>query len=171
MIEFLQKNPALPIYIISAIIAFLSYLFQVKLARVKHSIDFQNSYHDSKDLMASIAKVKELSTLNKDEITALAINGNQDVVTILNTWERAAIAIKKSIYDEEVLYLAYGTTVIQLWTKLSPFIKKRQEKNPRLYVNFDWLAVKWMAKRNESKSKSELKKLKEIQSLIKKLNC
>ena len=166
MIEFLTKNPALPIFVVSAIIAFLSYLFQVRLAKVKHSIDFQNGYHDSEELREALIKVKALSVLSSNEIADLAVTGNKDIVAVLNVWERASIAIKKNIYDEDVLYLAYGATVIQLWTKLRPYIKKRQEKNSRLYINFDWLAIKWMINRANKKSATEIKKLKKIQRLL-----
>lgn len=58
---------------------------------------------------------------------------------ILNTWKRVAIAIQHKVYNEELLYKAYATMVIQIWIKFSPFINARQARSIRhrgVYENF-----------------------------------
>lgn len=108
MTEFfcwLSKNPTFPLITISAIIAFFSYRTQVKLAKIKHSIDFQDGYHDSEELGLALKEVKKFFHLTEEELLKqLSTTNNDSLVVVLNIWERASIAIKKKIYDEDEVF-------------------------------------------------------------------
>ncbi len=85
---------------------------------------------------------------------------------LLNTWERAAIAIRQNVYDERLLYNAYGTSVIWIWKQTRPYIRQRQAANPRLYVNFDWLAITWLIRRDSLEEFIHTAKLKAANKLL-----
>ncbi|MDB0034842.1 DUF4760 domain-containing protein, partial [bacterium] len=60
-----------------------------------------------------------------------------------NLWERLAIGCRLKTYDKEVLYDNYGTHFISMYNKLSPVIHCYRERNNRLYLNAEWLAISW----------------------------
>ena len=51
-----------------------------------------------------------------------------------------------------MLYRVYGGTVSHLWRNLAPYIEVRQQHNPRLYINFTRLAIRWQNRRVKEKS-------------------
>lgn len=67
---------------------------------------------------------------------------------ILNAMEGCANAIRYGIYDEDFIYNIYGSQFIDLYELTYGLIKARQIKKARLWVNFEWLAVKWTLRRN-----------------------
>ncbi|RMW23480.1 hypothetical protein ALO95_200384 [Pseudomonas syringae pv. antirrhini] len=72
----------------------------------------------------------------------------QSAVAILNAMEGCANAIRYGIYDEDFIYNIYGSHFIELYELTYGFIKARQIKQARIWVNFEWLAVKWTLRRN-----------------------
>ncbi len=72
-------------------------------------------------------------------------------MTVINEWERCGNAIRHGLFDDEFLYRVYASTVINLYVSCQPYIKARQDINPKIYSNFCWLAQKWLKrKRKES---------------------
>lgn len=67
---------------------------------------------------------------------------------VLNAMEKCANAIRYGIYDEDFIYNIYGSQFIDLYELTYGLIKERQLKNARIWVNFEWLAVKWTLRRN-----------------------
>ncbi|MFJ5448977.1 DUF4760 domain-containing protein [Pectobacterium carotovorum] len=119
-------------------------------------------------LYQSISRKKESPDNMQKKSTSLVIfDGKNDeikktydsITFILNTWERCANAIRHSVYDEEFIYSAQGTTLITTYNSLRPMIECRKDKNPRAYLNIEWLAVKWELKHTISgKMSSKTKK-------------
>ena len=163
---FLQKNPTLILLSISAFVALLSFRSQRHLTRSKNTIDFQNDFHSS-DLLKRAAKIyrKKVSRMMTGDLVCLALTDAPKaqafaVREILNTWERVAVAVRYDIYDEELLYKLYATFLIKSWTELSPYIKEKQKANPRVFVQLEWLALRWKIRRNSFVSKQEKIELK-----------
>lgn len=171
--EWFCANPTFPIVLCSAVIAFLAFRTTRHLTRCKHAIDFETAYHKSDKLATAMKHLVEWAAKSSAEETAAL--GQDDkrkhemvghIRELLNTWERVAIAIRQNVYDENLLYNAYGTSVIWIWKQTRPFMRKRQEENPRLFVNFDWLAIRWQIRRDGVKDAANLKKLKAIHALL-----
>jgi hypothetical protein len=82
---------------------------------------------------------------------------NEAIKVVLNSWEKVAIAIQNDVYSDRMLYQAYGTTLISFWNILNPYIRARQKElgNPRLYISFSWLALRWKLKRDSFTSEEE----------------
>lgn len=91
---------------------------------------------ETKDTPSSAAPV------NKD------IKLRTSASAILNAMEKCANAIRYGIYDEDFIYNIYGSQFIDLYELTYGLIKERQLKNARIWVNFEWLAVKWTLRRN-----------------------
>lgn len=171
--NYIKLNPSAIVLIFSTFIAWKSFKTQRFLTRAKNTIDFEASYHNSKEIQDCEKRVKSsLKSCNADDKKSLALPERfsepfvSDIRETLNIWERAAIAIKSQVYDEDVLYKAYGSSLIGLWNDLRPYIIAKQEKNRRLYANFDWLAIRWMVRRESEYSKVELKRLKKAQRIL-----
>lgn len=171
LISWFGRNPTFPIVLISALIAFQAFRTTRHLSRSKNAIDFESAYHQSVKLAAAMAKLLEWAKhADAKDTAALAAADKQEMVghirELLNTWERAAIAIKQNVYDDGLLYNAYGTSVIWIWKQTVPYMRRRQADNPRLYVNFDWLAIMWQIRRDSRQEASHLKKLKMAQRIL-----
>jgi len=67
---------------------------------------------------------------------------------LLNALESCANAIRYGIYDEDFIYNIYGSHFIGWYELMYGLIKTRQLKQERIWVNFEWLAVKWTLRRN-----------------------
>ncbi|MDC7817492.1 MULTISPECIES: DUF4760 domain-containing protein [Pseudomonas] len=67
---------------------------------------------------------------------------------ILNAMESCANAVRYGIYDEDFIYNIYGSHFIEFYELTYGLIKARQFHQARLWVNFEWLAVKWTLRRN-----------------------
>ncbi|MND34966.1 hypothetical protein D3C76_1003190 [compost metagenome] len=69
-------------------------------------------------------------------------------VDILNAMESCANAVRYGIYDEDFIYNIYGSHFIEFYELTYGLIKARQFHQARIWVNFEWLAVKWTLRRN-----------------------
>lgn len=158
-------NPTFPVVLISAGIAYFAYRSNKHLTRAKQTIDFETAYHESKKLNKAIKTIVAWApTVTWEEIAAVADQPDHEMVThireVLNTWERASMAVRQKVFDEDLLYNVYGSTIIWMWKHLVPYMRQRQTKNPRLYKNFDWLGLRWMVRRGDEKDTEKLEKLK-----------
>ncbi|WP_322059178.1 DUF4760 domain-containing protein [Paraburkholderia sp. J63] len=166
LVCWLLKNPTFPVVLASAIVALIGFYTTRHLTRSKHSIDFESSYHQSEKLSGAMKAMLLWMEQNPGwaATEALADTAEHEMVghirEMLNTWERASIAVRRKVYDENLLYNAYGTSVIWMWKSMVPYMRKRQAKNPRLYMNFDWLAIRWMIRRNGDGDARNLRRLK-----------
>lgn len=102
--------------------------------------------------------------LRVDGITRAKINNWKAIANTLNAMEVCANAIRYNIYDEELIYNIYGSQIIKIYEMCYTFIKRRQSTEERLFMNFEWLAVKWTLQRNISGEVS--KRMKETLTTI-----
>jgi len=165
---FLKRNPTLIFLSVTSVIAFMSWRTQRHLTRAKYTMDFQVSFSDSETMKKSAKSFRKhfsrMSTLQLRELASgkKPVKQYKRMSDVLNAWERVAVALKHDVYDEEMLYDIYGTFLIKLWDTVNPFVKERQLENPRVYVNLEWLAMRWKIRRNaslERKKRLEEKKL------------
>lgn len=166
--EFLKKNPTLIFLSVTALIAYKNYTGQRHLTLAKNTIDFQTAFHNSDDLCKA-TKIfnSKLRNLSAAEIAALADEAmSQDKKTwaareLLNSWERVAVAVRNKVYDEEMLYNTYASFLLTIWVDLKPYVVKKQEKNPKFFVQVQWLAIRWQVRKEDKMSKSKLRKMKQ----------
>ncbi|TWD44592.1 DUF4760 domain-containing protein [Pseudomonas sp. SJZ131] len=95
---------------------------------------------------AAAGTPKSSSAAKKPATSEDAVRASASV--ILNAMEGCANAIRYGIYDEDFIYNIYGSQFIDLYELTYGLIKARQIKKARLWVNFEWLAVKWTLRRN-----------------------
>lgn len=189
LLEILEAIKASPFYqapVISALIASFVAIWGIRtqrnISRQKNSLDFESAYKRNDELVQHnailvkfIQDVRNGVIKNRDEILVkLASQPNGDVeltedeeklaksiFTILNEWERTANAMFSGLYDDKYLYRAHGTAIIQIYSSLRKYIEKRQESNPRIFINFTMLSVKWGTRRckeDNNKLHSKLRK-------------
>lgn len=65
------------------------------------------------------------------------------LVKVLNVMERCANGVRYGLYDEGLIYNSYGNQFIEIYEMAFSFIKRRQEDEDKLFINAEWLAVKW----------------------------
>lgn len=76
------------------------------------------------------------------------------VTTVLNAMESCANAIRYDIYDEVLIYNIYGAQLAEIYEMTYQYIRERQSKLKSLYVNAEWLAVKWTLEKTISETRS-----------------
>ena len=145
--------------LLSAILAFVAAVtnisYQRRTARESNALSFQQKLLDNKEYMNNSALVSRAIANRldfplknyakpehkyKEEAKAIRY--------VLNTWERAANAIKHDIYDDNYLYEAYKSYVIKLHVYFFDYIKVKQNEQNSLYERFVWLATQWRTKRD-----------------------
>lgn len=149
LFALLVANPTLAPVTIGVIVALRSLKSQQHLTRAKHTLDFDVRFKTDhvKDLLAARlilqdktdAELKIMGAAHKSDDP-----GFKALVSTLNVWEHVGIGLRNQVYDEHLLKEAYGSTVIWLWIYSVAFIRERQRHNPRVFVNFDWLALRWL---------------------------
>lgn len=156
-----QNHPTVISTSLAALVAFVVAVVgiskQRQSSREKNSLDFEANYKDSKEIRDSWVLLRQAAAKDSSYLVELVTKRKKDdeearaaIVTILNEWERAANAIEHSLFDEKLLYKAYGTIVIKLFQDLSPFILHCQKQNPRVFVSFTKLSIEWQIKRAKS---------------------
>lgn len=75
-------------------------------------------------------------------------DNRQSAFALLNALESCANAVRYEIYDEDFIYNIYGSHFIEWYELCYGLIKRRQRKQERVWVNFEWLAVKWTLRHN-----------------------
>lgn len=133
---------------------------QQKLARRAKTIEFLESFASNEKYHNYASTIKNY--LDKQQLELLSVDIFNDINAdkapadvqkafrhCLNLWERLAIACRLETYDTEVLYENYGSHVISMYKRLYPYIEGRRatKGNERVYLNFEWLAVKWVSRR------------------------
>jgi len=76
------------------------------------------------------------------------------VTTVLNAMESCANAIRYDIYDEVLIYNIYGAQLAEIYEMSYQYIRERQYKLKSLYVNAEWLAVKWTLEKTINETRS-----------------
>lgn len=148
---FISQNPTVPIVGMGALIALVSLRSQQHLTRAKHTLDFDKEFKDKykKTLIAArdVLVAKSWSELRRLGTHGRMSKDDQDEFTVLvealNIWEGIAIGLKKSVYGEEQLFEAYGSTVVWLYKNTLPFVNARRAENSRLFANFVSLGLRW----------------------------
>lgn len=170
--------------VISALIASSVALWGIKtqrsISRQKNSLDFESAYkrnpelikhndviiqliHDirSKVIPDPVLYLTETAKANYQTLPdpELAKARNKSISTILNEWERTANATFSGLYDEDYLYKANGTAILEIYTALKPYIQVRQALNPRLFINITILCIRWGTRRCKEDNKNMSTKL------------
>lgn len=103
----------------------------------------------AKDNDATKATETEKSSATVTQTQAeLDWNNRQSAFALLNALESCANAVRYEIYDEDFIYNIYGSHFIEWYELCYGLIKRRQRKQERVWVNFEWLAVKWTLRHN-----------------------
>lgn len=173
--DFLAVPPQVLAALIASLVAIWGILSQRQLSRQKNSLDFESTYKRNKEISEANNQVieliqhlrklrkdnnqdeadKELKRILIDDISAdckeidrkYFLEKRQAVTTVINEWERASNAVFSNLYDEDYLYRAHATSIIQIYTYLRLYIELRQEVVPRYYINFSRLALRWSRRR------------------------
>ncbi|HHA2808363.1 TPA: DUF4760 domain-containing protein [Stenotrophomonas maltophilia] len=153
-VDCIKTAPTIPVILLGVYVAYRSLRSQRHLTRAKHTLDFDKEFKekhkstliDARDVFArytdeGLEGVGDKGRLSKDDTDPFTV-----VVNALNVWESVAIALKHDVYDEDLLFDAYATSVVWLYKNALPFVKARQKHSPKLFQNFVRLGIRWMAK-------------------------
>ena len=168
---YLKMNPTIAFLCVTALVACKSFFSQRHLAIAKNTIDFQTAFHNSAEVReATKYFTTVISFLDTEGVKNLARKelsqeeGAKSARELLNSWERVAVAVRNKVYDEEMLYNTYSGFLIAIWQTLSPYVESKRLENPKLFVEVQWLAIRWRIRKH-----AKLTKFKEIM-LVRKLN-
>lgn len=142
-------------------IAIWGILSQRKSAREKNTLDFETAYQNNEKLRKASSNIRKIYNLKQSEridvFNRIASNDSDDplfndIIYLLNVWERGANGVRKNILDEQLMYNIYGTIVIYHFEHLSDLIDIRRASNKgvnknKVWINFEWLAVRWKIRR------------------------
>ncbi|MFT5164267.1 MAG: hypothetical protein ACI9FJ_002868, partial [Alteromonadaceae bacterium] len=145
--------------------ALLNVFYQRRTARESNSLTFQQSLSDNEIYNENIPIIMSVIKNRKSiHIYAEPKHTNtkeaQAIRSVLNTWERAANAMRHGVYDELYLYQAHRSMVLHFGVYLRGYIKAKQAERESFLVNFSWLVLKWTIRRDsfeEAITKKELK--------------
>lgn len=75
------------------------------------------------------------------------------LLDIFNFYERMSIAILKETYDEDICYDDHGFIMTNFFQKTQSFIEtlRTTYDEPRLYINFEHMSIRWFKRRERSK--------------------
>lgn len=179
-LAYFEQNPTVPIGILAAAIAYLSYLSTRKHWRYRNTIDKFAIYRTDDDrrrfglLNAVLENPAEYPMIDLASFKSPSPQHSQAVKDTLNEWEEIALGAKYGIYDEVVLYEYYGSIALVHWTAMLPFIRARQQVNPKSWREFDTMALRWLVRRDASRRTAELQQLRtltaQIDSILTKLS-
>ena len=158
------NHPTAIVGAIALIVASIGILKQRQTSKEKNSLDFEANYKNNEDIREAWYILGVALEQPDGYLLKVAKDKNnkyrKSIILILNEWERAANAIYHELYDEEFLYRAYGSIVIKLFIDTLPFIAHFQLKNPRIFISFTKLAVRWQLKRSDENDFRVLNSLK-----------
>lgn len=166
----LINHPTAIVGLFALLIAALGIIAQRRTSKEKNSLEFQAAYLENQKIQKAWIELRKFKKKkNTDKFTELAekkgTKERKAAILLLNEWERAANAIHHGLFDSNFLYQAHSSTVISLYKDLLPFIEIIQESNPRYFVGFTKLAVRWQHKRA-----LEMRKGIELKDSLKQLN-
>ncbi|WP_392565168.1 DUF4760 domain-containing protein [Utexia brackfieldae] len=151
----------LGISILALIVSIIAILLSRKTGKSSKTIDFLfQSREDEKYINA----LNVISTMYKANLSLCCLidpdpswnnkrkeemrKNFNSVRYILNLYERMAIAIKKGIYDENMIKETSYSTLCRVYQRSKPLIDKIREnrEHPTAYIEFERLADKWSKK-------------------------
>nr|WP_257606217.1 DUF4760 domain-containing protein [Ferrimonas balearica] len=149
--------------------ALINTKYQRQTARESNSLNFQQTLQQDAEYHKNLSIIIEaIHNRHKVPLESFALEefGQSKEATairyVLNTWERASLAMVHKVYDEAYLYGAHKSMVLHFGVVLRSYIRKTQEKNVSLYCHFNWLVLRWTIRRDsfsEKQTKDNLKKI------------
>ncbi|GKV82434.1 DUF4760 domain-containing protein [Pectobacterium versatile] len=134
-----------------AVIAIVSIRMQRKTSREKNALEFDVFYQTNEDIRSHWAVVVKYLNENKNRYDLKNIEKTDHVfislIFILNTWERAANAIRYNVFDEDYLYNVLGGSAVRIHDEINIFIESRRAINKLVWVNYEWLVIRWRLRR------------------------
>jgi len=135
--------------IAGVVVALLSLRTTVSLVRRKQSSDLVFAGRNDEKFIAGIRVFRSRAAGRIRDLAALESNCDDaaNARYVLNYFEALAVGVRKKIYDEEILYLNYKTTLKHLMDAARPMIvaTRRTQNVPSLYCEICWLAGRWQA--------------------------
>ncbi|WP_350603146.1 DUF4760 domain-containing protein [Pseudoalteromonas sp. SMN1298-MNA-CIBAN-0114] len=166
MLDWMQTNPVLVSGFLASCVAVWGISTQRSISREKNSIDFESKLNSNRKYIDDLSKIAEIMNKGPAELERIASDkseGFNEIINILNEWERCANALRRNVYDDEYVYKVFGSGVMTLYTRLQPFIIIRQEVNPRFFIQFTIMASSWMIRRHDEDSRhAHTQKLQEL---------
>lgn len=145
-------------------LAFLTYRSATKSTRLRNTLDKISSYrHDAEDFQRAIQISRQRSLSDEGAFAALSQDEQRLVVYLINEWDELALYIRHGVLDENLLYQNYGAIALEVWTQTRVVIRLFQRNNPNHWVAFDWLAIRWMVKKDSRDTAASAAALRELQ--------
>lgn len=149
--DFLTNSPQPAVTAIAALIAAAALRSTRHLTRAKHTLDFDKEFKE-KNKASLLRAFNVLRTHSTEALKELGENGSMStdgsdpytsLVEALNAWEGVSIGLEHKVYNEMMLFEAYGSTIAKLYIHSIPFIKARASDNPRYFKHFVKLGLRW----------------------------
>jgi len=135
--------------IVGVVIAVLSLRTTTSLTRRKQSSDLVFAGRNDEKFIAGIRAFRARAAGNLRNLPTLESSSDDasNARYVLNYFEALAVGVRKKIYDEEILYLNYKTTLRHLIGAAYPLIAatRTAQQVPSLYCEVCWLAQRWQA--------------------------
>lgn len=112
-----------------------------KISSLTEELKYLNEGATKLKLKEQVAALQK--QLSKSKEVEELLRFRSSLVKVLNVMERCANGVRYGLYDEGLIYNSYGNQFIEIYEMAFSFIKRRQEEEDKLFINAEWLAVKW----------------------------
>lgn len=112
-----------------------------KINSLKEELNFIESQGAKSKVRGKISSLQ--NKLSKSNELEELCKFRSALVKVLNLMERCANGVRYGLYDEGLIYNSYGTQFIEIYELSFSFVKRRQDDEDKLFINAEWLAVKW----------------------------
>lgn len=145
-------------------LAFLTYRSATKSTRLRNTLDKISGYrHDAEHFQRAIQISRQHSLSDKGAFEALSQDEQRLVIYLINEWDELALYIRHGVLDEKLLYQNYGGIALEVWSQTRGVMRFYQRDDPNNWKAFDWLAIRWMVKRNSLDTTTRTAELRELQ--------
>ncbi|WP_046005019.1 DUF4760 domain-containing protein [Pseudoalteromonas rubra] len=135
----------------SSVITALSFMFgayvyfsNTRRERIKNTLSYYESFSDS--VFPDILKLSKSypGVLSEETVSEIFVDAErlQEVVLILNRFERLSLGINLTAYDFKTISKVGGKTIISSFDKFHLFIQKRRESNESAWCESEALYKK-----------------------------
>ena len=155
---FCSNNPTTVVISMSAFIAWRGLIQARKLSIQKNTLDFDNVHGENKDLLAAYVSLgstyrETLSSELDSRLRSYATDMRSSeqaaqIRLILNTWERVGRGIQYGVYDKDMLYRAFSSHVLNIYSITRAYRLEVQKDSPSFYECFEKMGHDWYMKKH-----------------------
>lgn len=158
--------------LVGIVLAYTTYRAAKTTARQRNTLDKIAGYREpliEGKIHRAIALIRQGAFAGDALLSSLQPIDQRAVVFVLNEWDELALYVRYGVLDEQLLFDNYSSLALEIWTHLRSVVQAKRKTDPRSWLAFDWLAVRWMIRATSKASQERDDLLKETQDKLDRL--